>query len=117
MRRMLFAATLLAPIAGRAQGLSLDCNWQFGRCEPHPIRIPSGDANLDRAITICDAHRDYNGPNTIPETLQWQSGYGMCGSVNEAWEKTKVAADRRARKKQEDADRAFLGDYANTLKE
>lgn len=114
MRIIILAAALVIPLAAHAQTIS--CGPANPWCGTAPERAPSGNANLDRAIAICDAHRITDGlMQTVPETLRWQSGYEACAGVSDAWEKSKAAAVERERQRKEDADRAFVNDFAKHL--
>lgn len=119
MRPSIIVAIAMLPSVASAQ-ITVDCTrvpW-IRFCPPTiDTRIPSGDSKLDRAITICDMHREQKPNFTYPETYQWKPGYEMCRKVDAAWSVTKAANDQRAEQRVEDDDRAFLADYAKNLKE
>src|ERR1019366_7019862 len=83
-----------------------------------PGHATTKDANLDRAITICDAHTHYNG---ITDG-QWRdyafdAGWrDACAPVINAREKSGAARQIAERKAKETADKAWLEDYAKGLK-
>jgi len=82
-----------------------------------PSRLPSGDADLDKAITICDWHRDYSGNfHTEPETKVWQKGFEACSDVNAAWDRSEAGRRAQAQAAKDEADKSWLADYDKKLK-
>lgn len=116
MRALILAVLLLVPIHGHAQdfnGVYYTC-LNDGRCLRPNIHAPSGDANLDRAIKICDDNQSIEVFMT-PQIPHWKPGYEACAQVSGAWERSRAAQEERERQKKEDADRAFVGEFAKSL--
>jgi hypothetical protein len=82
---------------------------------PHP---PTGDADLDRALAICDAHlklRRGEMKSGWTDGSPWQSSYSSsCGAVERLWQypaASKAAAEHAAK---EAADKTWLDHYVQT---
>lgn len=117
MRHLILAGLLLLPAAAHAQ-ITVSCASGIGLYSgicPDQTRIPSGDSSLDRAIAICDAHKDHSRYMVVPEPLRWQDGYETCSAVSDAWNQSKAGAKLRAQKNKEADDRSFLSEFANHI--
>lgn len=86
-----------------------------GTGDNHPTHDLTGDTDLDRAVTICDAHMEH-----VPymEGAQWEYRVAGCDKVIRAWDDSKAEKDRRASelKRQDDQDRAFVAQFVGGLK-
>jgi hypothetical protein len=74
----------------------------------------TGDPNLDRALAICNAHRD-DPQNVTPQIPSWPDAYKGCWAVQDAYQRSDAAKQAAAAKAKEDADRAWLAGYAAKL--
>lgn len=118
MRHLILAALLSLPAAAHAQ-ITISCASGIGPYSgicPDQTRTPSGDPSLDRAIAICDAHRDRSNYMVVPEPRRWREGYEVCSAVSDAWNQSKAGAELRARKEKEADDRLFLSEFGNHIK-
>lgn len=87
---------------------------------PHPSHHEkTGDANLDRAMAICDEHKHSTGmvidTNPPQDDTAFNAGYEACSKVQDAWNRSHVAAEARAKAAAEKEDREFLAAYAAKL--
>jgi hypothetical protein len=133
-------ATSLSIACAQAQGVSAPGQWQDNMpnssgshdrnshiFEGSPMPWPgggvmgsgkhsaTGDADLDRAMDICDSHAVFSGemyatlpPSSVPA---WSTGYEDCSKVLARWEGTQVAMQLREKAAQDQKDRDFLKDY------
>jgi hypothetical protein len=91
--------------------------WCPGVMTTPSSHLPSGDADLDKAITLCDWHRDYSGNfHTEPETKVWQKGFEACSDVNAAWDRSEAGRRAQAQAAKDEADKSWLADYDKKLK-
>lgn len=102
-----------------AQSLYFNCGDPLILCGGGaPVHAQTGDADLDRAVALCDARTHYNGiidgawrDSSIDPEFK-----AACGPVLSAWQKTKTAQDIAERAAKASADKAWLEDYAKRLK-
>lgn len=76
---------------------------------------PTGNADLDRAVAICDAHPNRSA-TTIPVWPPYDSEWKACGAVYALWEVSDVARRDAERAAKEAADKTWLENYVRTLK-
>lgn len=76
------------------------------------MRRPTGDADLDRAIVLCDQHARASGriyatnpPSDVPA---WSTGWEMCSAVLAKWTASDAARQQREWEAQETLDREFV---------
>lgn len=79
-----------------------------------PGHSRTDDANLDRAVSICDTHAEHNG--IIPEMPHWSKDYTGCYDIISRWNASDIARREAEARQREDADRAWLAEYAKGAK-
>jgi|ERR1700722_6249465 len=68
---------------------------------------PTGDADLDRAVAICDAHPNAE-TNMTPVWPPYASGWQACDTIYRFWGVSAAAIKERERQKKEAEDKAFV---------
>lgn len=116
-------------LAGNAHAQMFTTTWPSTVICPENItcgytieRAMTGDADLDRAMAICDTHNHPTNvitPTNPPQqTTEYEKPYGSaCSKVNGAWLKSAAAAAEKARRDREKVDLDFLNGYAARLPE
>lgn len=78
---------------------------------------PTGDADFDRAMAICDLHQQGNLVATYPPYIShdyWKP-YAACRKIEEAWSRFPYAAREKARLAKDKSDLDFLNEYVGKL--
>jgi hypothetical protein len=93
-----------------------------------PEHMPTGDANLDRAVSLCDAHRHIVGQveiTTIPPSTEYKYDYDngwndkplfSCDKIYAMWDRSTTARKELEAKAQARKDLNFIQEYAKSLK-
>jgi hypothetical protein len=87
----------------------------YSDADTRPKHALTGDAALDHAVAICDAHMTLHH---FMEGDQWAYDFNECQStIIPAWYDSKTEKDRREAEQQakEHDDKAWLEQYAKTL--
>lgn len=114
MKRLLALAILLPASAfGQSFGSEIRLLPLFGGLPP-AIHESTGDEALDRAVSVCDAHRHQT---RYMEGDVWEFDIPGCYAVIVAWGNSKAEKDRRAaeQKRKDDGDRAFIDQFVKGL--
>lgn len=98
-----------------ASGFTLDCGVFPCASGGAPRHAVTGDADLDKAVAICDAHRTYEGVQTFPETVSYERGFEGCGRVIDRWGKSEAARREAEWQAKVATDRAFVEQYVKGL--
>lgn len=119
------AVVFLLVASGHAQTFNISPCMFSGGCGGAPVHAATGDTDLDRAVSICDAHAEHvmsdgNNVLSIPDSVHWPKDYAACYDVvarwNESdvarWNESNVARRQAEARRREEADRAWLNDYA-----
>lgn len=127
MKRVILAAVCLVLMDGAA-GAQQYTQWpggitlnggSSGRLAVATLtHTKTGDAALDRAVEICDAHQALSTiyPTYMPVRPAWALDYVKpCEVVDRAWRKSIAAKAEAERKQREVADKAFLDGFADGL--
>lgn len=83
-----------------------------------PGHSSTGDVDLDRAVKICDAHALHGDGvvMTIPDWPHWSKDYAGCHDIIARWNASDTARREAEARQREDADRAWLAEYAKGAK-
>lgn len=118
-----FLGLLMLPAVAQTN----DCMWIGNQCmhqgqlilgpastDNRPTHTLTGDSDLDRAISICDAHQTNH---QYMEGPIWEYDISGCDAVRIAWSQSKSEKDRRAAeaKRKEDEERAFVAQFVKGL--
>lgn len=80
--------------------------------------MTTGEADLDRAVRICEAHKE---PSAIfysegGQPRNFAKGWEACHEVMAAWDRSATAIRAREAEEQAMRDRAFVNDFAKRIK-
>jgi hypothetical protein len=130
MRRWRGALAIGLVLAGPAMAEEHDLVWRgpseaicqdnrtgayYGCGSVNNSHAKTGDADLDRAVAICDRHTASSFIVTDPPTTDWPAAYDMCHKVMTHWKRSEAAKRQEAAKQKEAADKAWLDSYTAGL--
>lgn len=102
-----------------AQSLNFNCRDfpVVGLCGGGaPAHAKTGDADMDRAVALCDAHRNTE-TNVIPVWPEFEKDYdASCVVVMREWSASEAVKAEKERQAKAAADKGWLEDYTKRLK-
>jgi hypothetical protein len=102
-----------------ANAFCLTCNGPslFDNLQPSFGHGPTGDADLDRAVKLCDEHARQSNV-VYPEggaPRAFEEGWDSCSWVMQAWDRSEEARHEAAAREQASRDKAWIDEYAKGL--